>query len=232
VDPLLDNPVFNALLTGEAARAHGTEKVKWFDEEVSPFAGIQTGYDQGFADLYDLLPAGRRILYATPSTITEPHGWKLMVHIPGLQFTFDPALAPALPSERPVPLGKENVEEMIQLAELTKPGPFGKRTIEFGHYHGIFREGRLAAMTGQRLHVAHYTEVSAVCTHPDFLGQGFAATLLQHQLHLICRQGQVPFLHVRDDNARAIALYKRLGFTVRGPMHFYYLKRRAEMILE
>jgi len=59
------------------------------------------------------------------------------------------------------------------------------------------------------------------------LGKGFAAALILHQLSLIHNQGQKAFLHVRDDNSRAIALYERLGFKVRRPMNFYFMKRRV-----
>jgi predicted GNAT family acetyltransferase len=110
---------------------------------------------------------------------------------------------------------------------LTKPGPFAMRTIEFGYYHGIFDRDKLVAMTGQRLHPGHYAEVSAVCTHPDHLGKGYAAALLLHQLAIIRRQGKIPFLHVRADNDRAIALYERLGFRENGPMNFYFLTKRS-----
>ena len=124
-----------------------------------------------------------------------------------------------------VPLNETHVEEMITLTRLTKPGPFDKRTIEFGHYHGIFENGKLAAMTGQRLHINNYTEISAVCTHPDSLGKGYATSLLQHQLQIILNNGETPFLHVRADNDRAIAVYERLGFKVSRPMFFYFMKR-------
>jgi predicted GNAT family acetyltransferase len=100
------------------------------------------------------------------------------------------------------------------------------RTIEFGHYYGVFHEGKLVAMTGQRLHPSPYAEISAVCTHPDFLGRGYAGALIQQQLHLIQMENKVPFLHVRSDNERAIALYHRLGFKKSGPMNFYFMKRR------
>jgi predicted GNAT family acetyltransferase len=82
-------------------------------------------------------------------------------------------------------------------------------------------------MTGQRLHVDNYTEISAVCTHPNYLGKGYAAALMLHQLNLIRKQGQQAFLHVRKDNSRAIALYERLGFKVNRGMNFYFMKRRA-----
>lgn len=223
---LLDNPVFHALVTGDAALGLGNNRVRFFDEAVSPFAGFAEENDTGFEELYELLPPERKILYATRRNIIEPPGWQQLVVIKGLQFVFEHTGYSAMPAIQPVPLNKEHVEEMVQLADLTKPGPFGARTIEFGHYHGIFENEKLVAMTGQRLHPANYTEISAVCTHPGHLGKGYAAALLQHELSYICSQGQIPFLHVREDNTRAIALYERTGFRLNGSMNFYFLKRR------
>jgi len=227
VEDVLYNPVYNALLSGDAHLGLGTGEVRWFNEQVSPFAGFAEEYPKGFEDLYDSLFPGRTILYATPQLIKEPAGWQLLAAIKGLQFIYTGGPTTVDPSLKLVPLHKENVEEMVQLATLTKPGPFGVRTIEFGHYFGIFDNGQLVAMTGQRLHVKNYTEISAVCTHPDHLGKGYAAALTQHQLGLIQSQGQLPFLHVRADNSRAIALYERLHFKVNREMNFYFMKRRG-----
>jgi ribosomal protein S18 acetylase RimI-like enzyme len=227
MEDVLHNPVYNALLSGDAHLSQGTKKVKYFDEQVSPFAGFPQDYNKGFEDLYDLLPADRNILYATPQQIKEPGGWQLSVEIKGLQFVLQEETKPSQQSITPIPLNNTHVGEMMQLAELTRPGPFGPRTIEFGHYHGIFDNGKLVAMTGQRLHVHNYTELSAVCTHPDHLGKGYAAALMLHQVELIRSQGQIPFLHVREDNNRAIALYERLGFKVSREMNFYFMKKIA-----
>ena len=41
----------------------------------------------------------------------------------------------------------------------------------------------------------------------------------------IVERGETPFLHVRQDNARAIALYERLGFRKRKLLHFAVLRR-------
>ena len=225
VSHLLNNPVYNALLTGDASLSFGSNEVKFFDEAVSPFAGFDQNYENGFSDLYKLLPQQRKILYAIPGKIEIPAGWKCLAHIEGLQFVLD-HYTPGAGSEREiVPLNKNNVDEMIKLTALTKPGPFDQRTIEFGYYFGIFENGKLAAMTGQRLHVADFTEISAVCTHPDHLGKGFAGALLYHQIELILNMGQIPFLHVRSDNTRAIELYKRIGFTVSTAMNFYFLRK-------
>jgi len=71
-------------------------------------------------------------------------------------------------------LKPDDVPEMLALAELTEPGPFRQRTIEFGGYMGIRDAGRLVAMAGQRLSLTGFTEVSAVCTHPEYRGRGYA----------------------------------------------------------
>jgi ribosomal protein S18 acetylase RimI-like enzyme len=225
VKELLHNPVYHALLSGDQHLSFGNEQVKYFDEQVSPFAGFDHDYTKGFSDLYDLLPAGRKILYAIPSFITEPAGWQLQHEIKGLQFVYDGSKEINTEFSNVIPLTETHVEEMMQLVKLTKPGPFGARTIDFGSYYGIFEQGKLVAMTGQRLHVGNCTEISAVCTHPDYLGKGYASVLLQHQLQIILKNGQQPFLHVRDDNERAIALYQRLGFSISRPMNFYFMKR-------
>jgi len=226
VEHPLHNPVFNALRSGDSHFALGNAQVKYFPAEVSPYAGFDSNNATGFDQLHALLPAGRQILFARPEPLEAiPTGWKLRHAIAGVQMIHD-GKAPASPSFDAVqPLQAEHIPAMIALTRLTRPGPFASRTIEFGGYHGIFINGALAAMTGQRLHVGNYTEVSAVCTHPDHLGKGYATLLLQHQLQLILAQGQQPFLHVRADNERAIGVYERLGFTISRPMEFYFMER-------
>ena len=116
---------------------------------------------------------------------------------------------------------------MLELTTLTKPGPFGPRTHELGTYIGIRDGARLAAMAGERLKVPGFTEVSAVCTHPDFLGRGYAGILMSKVMQGVRERGETPFLHVREDNTRAIGLYERLGFTTRHKGHFAVLRRIA-----
>ena len=225
MNPFLRNPVYHSLLHNERHLGTRSGRVAWFDEAVSPFAGFEEGYETGFADLHQALPAGSSILYATPHAITPPPEWTLEEAVEGQQFLYEGRAIEEEASFQPVRLVESDVPAMMELAALTRPGPFGPRTIEFGHYYGVWEGGQLVAMTGQRLHVHYFTEISAVCTHPDCLGKGYATALVRHQAALILRQGGVPFLHVRADNHRAIAVYERLGFTGQGPMHFYFLKK-------
>jgi ribosomal protein S18 acetylase RimI-like enzyme len=115
---------------------------------------------------------------------------------------------------------------MLALTALTKPGPFGDRTIEFGNYWGIFEEGKLVAMSGERLHLKDHTEISAVCTHPNALGKGYGSILVSLIAEKIIKEHKTPILHVRSDNERAITMYERLGFSIRSDIYFAVFSRK------
>jgi predicted GNAT family acetyltransferase len=129
------------------------------------------------------------------------------------------------PDPEIVELGPADSAEMIGLTKLTKPGPFGKRTHELGTYLGIRRERKLVARAGERLKIPGHTEVSAVCTHPDYTGRGYARILMIEVMRRILDRGETPFLHVRRDNERAIQLYQKLGFTTRAVLYTVGLRR-------
>jgi predicted GNAT family acetyltransferase len=80
-------------------------------------------------------------------------------------------------------------------------------------------------MAGQRLNPAPYAEISAVCTHPDYLGRGYAGKLLLNQAKRIKAASEIPFLHVKSENERAIKVYEKLGFVTRKEMSFYVLRK-------
>jgi predicted GNAT family acetyltransferase len=124
-------------------------------------------------------------------------------------------------------LQKQHVPAMLALTKLTNPGPFAERTIDFGNYEGIFKHGELAAMAGFRTQPSPYIEVSAVCTHPDHHGKGYARQLVRRKTQQILTTAGFPFLHVRNDNYTAIKLYQKLGFVIRTEINFNLI-RKAE----
>ncbi len=112
---------------------------------------------------------------------------------------------------------------MVALAELTEPGPFRERTIELGKFLGIFHAGRLIAMAGPRLYLPQAIEVSAVCTHPDARGRGYARLLIARIVQDIAQRGKTAFLHSFADNP-AVRVYESLGFRLRRHLHLGVLK--------
>lgn len=116
---------------------------------------------------------------------------------------------------------------MLDLVALTQPGPFLPRTVELGRYLGIRHEGRLIAMAGERLRPPGWTEISAVCTHPDHRGRGLAGLLIRAVAAGIRERGDVPFLHAAADNIQAIRLYESMGFVLRREPVFIGLRTPA-----
>jgi ribosomal protein S18 acetylase RimI-like enzyme len=217
---VLDTPAWNALISGNKDLAFGNGPVRYFDKEVSPFVGLEEHTVENFQLLYEQLPHNGPVLFLTPDQEEIPAQWKVLQVIRGFQMVCDVIDEEHNGFTELVPLTHEHAPQMVALAKLTNPGPFADETIRFGHYMGIFEDGKLAAMAGQRMHAFAYAEVSAVCTHPDHVGKGYARQLLVHHINRIKKSSETPFLHVRHDNERAIAVYKRLGFYTRRQVYF------------
>jgi predicted GNAT family acetyltransferase len=133
----------------------------------------------------------------------------------------------APPPVKPVieDLNVSDVDEMLALVELTKPGPFLRRTPELGSYLGIREAGQLVAMAGERLRPLGYTEISAVCTHPEHRGRGYASSLVLVLIRKITKRDETPFVHVRAENVGAIRLYEKLGFKTRRIINIVIVKK-------
>ena len=117
----------------------------------------------------------------------------------------------------------DQVADMVALTDLVFPGFFRPRTLEMGSYIGIYDGKRLAAMAGERMRLDGYQELSAVCTHPDYTGRGYAQRLLGVLCNSAFDRGFTPFLHVYADNARAIGVYRRMSFVDRAVLPFWAL---------
>jgi len=222
---LLDNPIWNGLTSGNSHLANGTDEVKYFDKEVSPLIGMKE-YSQGnFDTLNQLITEDRTLVMLTAFAVEVPEPWQLIRHIKILQLVFTGTLLAPAEDRQFIKLQKEHIPGMLALTKMTTPGPFAGRTIEFGNYEGIFSDGELIAMAGQRTQPRPYIEVSAVCTHPDHHGKGYAGKLITSQLRQITAQSCTPFLHVRSDNDTAIKLYQKLGFDIRTEIHFNTIRK-------
>ncbi len=228
----LDNVIWQALTTRQQHFAESADHARRFVREVSPLAAFEEETPDGYAALRDLVPVGETVGVFIDHPYSPQPGWSYVTGAPLLQMICDNGLSPTgvqrdARDSAPeiVELGDAASPEMIELTTLTKPGPFGARTHEFGTYVGIRIHGKLVAMAGERLQVPGHTEVSAVCTHPEHLGKGYAGILMAEIMKRIRVRRETPFLHVRGDNDRAIAVYKRLGFRERVHRHFAVLRK-------
>ncbi len=196
--------------------------------EVTSLYGFLEPSEQGYESLAALAgPGGTAAVFLDEPYQPRP-GWEHVGGAPLLQMVCANGVGTSAtqPVEREfVELTSADVPEMLELAALTKPGPFGKRTRELGNYIGIRREGTLVAMAGERMRVPGHAEVSAVCTHPEHTGKGYAQILMSEVMRRIRERGETPFLHVRKDNGRAIKIYERLGFRTRVVRHYAVLRR-------
>jgi ribosomal protein S18 acetylase RimI-like enzyme len=222
----LDRPIWEALRTTHASMAEGDELAKRYPPEVSPLAALREQSPEAYVSLGRLLaPRETAVLFLTEPP-RPPEGWTI-VRSGGLEQRVC-AAPPPEPRSQPKsePLALKDVPEMVALAELTRPGPFRARTIDFGGYIGIRDSGKLVAMAGQRTRPAGYTEISAVCTHPDARGRGYAEALLVSLARTIFARREIPFLGVRPDNEGAKRVYERLGFKLRAVQHLAVVARQ------
>jgi ribosomal protein S18 acetylase RimI-like enzyme len=225
-ETLLDNPIWNALSTRQSHLAVGGTRAKRFDSAISPLSGLnEQGLneqsDEAYAELAQLLaPSEIAILFLTEAP-RLPQGWKMLRT--GLLTQMICRGEPVPPSRAgkdgdPITieaLTARDVPEMLELIQITEPGPFARRTIELGGYLGIRQDGRLAAMAGQRLAPPGFTEVSAVCTHPDFRGLRFAQLLVATVAQRIHERGETPLLTLMASNTSAFRVYEAVGFEAR-----------------
>ena len=224
---LLDNPIWNALVTGHNSLAVGDNLARTYPAEIGPLSGMADESNEAYESLRRLAgPEGVLGLFFL-QPYQERSGWKLLRGEPLNQMIFAASDQPKpdpLPSHAQLrPLTSTDVPAMVELAELTEPGPFRERTKELGAFFGIFESDRLLAMAGQRMRVPGFIEVSAVCTHPDARGRGYARTLMSVVMDDIFAQRATPFLHVLPNNP-AIRIYESLGFTQRRVLHLAVLK--------
>lgn len=212
---LLDNPIWSALLTNNRSRGVGGLLAKRYFPDVAPFAAVAEQTPDAFCALRVLATHQQRIALFTPNRLGAPIGLTIDMQAPLLQMLLGKPIS--IPELDAVPelLMQSDVAAMLDLTTRARPGPFAVRTIEFGRYLGLKVQGTLVAMVGERFRFGRFVEISAVCVDPDFRGRGYAQFLIATLASRLQAEGVIPFLHVFENNAMAIALYEKLGFSNR-----------------
>lgn len=214
---LLDRPVWSALTTRHAALAEGGALARRYDPSIVPFAAARDDSAEASAALGALARPGEGLLLLQADAIALPPGLVAVSAAAGVQMVLRrrPSEVLDAPIER---LSAADAAEMLQLATLTRPGPFSAKAQALGAFWGVKENGRLVAMAGERMKQEGFTEISGVCTHPEARGRGLARLLSVFVTHRVLERGETPYLHAYATNAAAIRLYESIGFEVRRTM--------------
>jgi ribosomal protein S18 acetylase RimI-like enzyme len=208
---LLDNIAWHTLAGPHARFASGGQVARRYARGFSPIVGFADAARPDFAALVELCDPDEDF-YCDGWSGAVPEGW----HVHAQSTMFKMYWAGDLPTVDEAPhavrLDERHAFQALELARMMRPGPFGPRTIELGEYFGCFEGDRLVAMAGERMCAEGLREISGVCTHPDYQGQGLARRLMRKLIRREMLRDELPFLHVMRDNATARRMYERMGF--------------------
>lgn len=227
----LDNPFWSSLQTCHRDLALRAGEVARFPPDFAPFLGIaraDAATDEALAAL--IAPDESVYLVGVAPSVSE--AWSLKAYAPLAQMTCGLPIE-VLDGPDVIELSEDHRADVLALTALVYPHYFRPRTMELGRYFGIYvadesGSERLAAMIGERMGTDDAREMSAICTHPDFLGRGYARRLTALLTNDTLAQGRQPCLHVSHENGRAKSLYAQMGYRLRRDIGFWSLRVRAK----
>jgi len=219
---VLDNPIWQSLVNRHRSLALRQGDVARYPADVAPFLAVPTAGIEAGAALESLVAADESV-YVLGPTPSVPEGWRLD-KLAMLAQMICPARVAEVDGLPIIELTDAHRADVLELTALVYPHYFRPRTMELGRYFGIYQDGRLAAMIGERMGMDDWQEISAVCTHPDFNGRGYARHLLAWLSNDNLERGRTPFLHVSPDNQRAVRLYEQAGYRHRPRIPFWSLR--------
>ncbi|MFH6936431.1 GNAT family N-acetyltransferase [Flavobacterium sp. FlaQc-30] len=219
----LDNPVWNSLSESHEKFALEYNGTKFYDPDYCPFGGfleLESTLESAdkYASLCDnFFIVGEKPKIGNTLKIAKELVCLQMIVREKVQITFDNEI---------IKLTEKHKEELFELVNLVQPGYFKTNTFLLGNYYGIFIDGKLVSIAGERMKMNNFTEVSAIITHPDHTGKGYAKQLTSLVVNNIFDEGKIPFLHVVETNLGAIKLYEKLGFVTRRKMSFWNISKK------
>ena len=221
---MLDRPVWSALETRHSGFAEGGDLARRYRPSIIPFAATAMDDPESLHALARLIPAGETVILAQADSIVLPPALVATMTADAVQMIAERPVQ-AVSDPRIEQLTRRDAAEMLALASLTRPGPFTLEALSLGDFWGVKIGGRLAAMAGERMKQPGYSELSGVCSHPDFRGSGLARLLSLFVANRIVARGEVPYLHAFANNVAAIKLYESIGFRLRSTMNIAVAQR-------
>jgi ribosomal protein S18 acetylase RimI-like enzyme len=227
---VLDNPAWEALISQHAGFAQGADTAKRYRPGILPFTGCRNAGEGSMKDLDPFINYGETFYIIGDDLPALPADWIIEHQLPCAQMLLKtPAVIQPKPADEPViieQLGEADAGEMFDLINSVQPGYYNADTRLLGTYYGIKEEGRLVAMAGERMRLTGFSELSAICTLPQYAGRGYAQKLITQLCHLHAKAGIISFLHVALSNHRAIRLYEHMGFEQRRTIIFRRIRKQ------
>ncbi len=221
--PELDNPIWSALHGAHRALALHVGGVARYPPQVAPFLGVASADADVAAAIAFLLDPGETVyLLGVAPAVADGSSLKAYPLLAQMTCT---APIEVIDGPEMISLSEAHRADVLELTALVYPHYFRPRTMDMGRYFGIYQHGRLAAMAGERMGTDASREISAICTHPDFLGRGYARRLTAMLTNDNLDRGRMPFLHVSNENQRALRMYGQIGYRHRRDIGFWSLRR-------
>lgn len=220
----LDNPSWHALNTLQSNFAMTAEHAQRFHPEICvhgafPDSLAESPSAEAWASLASLGRDPVSLFSLQP--LMPPSGWKITRSVNLVEMVQDANDSRTSEAEtehaaKIIEISSADLPQMSSLYETTRPGrKLYPRLMELGGFVGIKQGDMLVAMACLRLNLPGYREISTVATLPGHTGRGYATALVGELARRSRNAGQQAFLTVNTSNARAYAIYERLGFRSR-----------------
>jgi len=222
----LDNPVWFSLTETHQKFALEYGNIKFYHPDYCPFGAlinkenISDGIEKYANETGNFYVVGKKPIFSEDLKLNKELICNQMVLLDKIQIDLKEAI---------IQLNTDKKDDLIELVNQVQPGYFKEKTPLLGNYYGIYKDNKLVAVTGERMKMNAYSEISAVVTHPDFTGRGFAKQLIAFTANAILVEDKVPYLHVAETNIGAIKLYEKLGFTTRRKISFWNLVKNLNL---
>lgn len=226
VESVLDNPVWSALTSRHAGFALRTQNAARYPAQVAPFVAVDPTDALALVQLASLVDAGETVLFAGPAPPLDAN-WSVVEPLTHIAQMTCAARLSVNEGPEVIELSVAHRADVLDLTARVYPHYFRPRTMELGRYFGIYDGAKLAAMSGERMRLDGYTELSAICTDPACLGRGYAQRLTAMLTNDLLERGVRPFLHVSHANTRAKSLYERMGYRFRADIPLLAVRRAA-----
>ncbi len=158
-------------------------------------------------------------LYAhlSPGLVDVLESWTATPHGLHAKMTLaDPSRLEGIDTKGIDALGVDDLDEIRALYARSYPGNwFDPRMLETGCYVGAREDGELRSVAGIHVYSPEYrvAALGNITTDPSYRGRGLGRRTVAHLCQRLLENVDTIGLNVKADNATAIRLYAKLGFT-------------------